>query len=275
MKATLHNHTTYSDGVKTIKEIEEMARDSGISVVAITDHDTVEGYKDIINMDNPIKFIIGVEMSTVHKDHQVHILGYFNEISDEVVEYFKILKEKREERCKKIIDNLKKYEGIDISYEEVKKEASGTVGRPHIAAVISRKLGIESDEVFKKYIGDGCKCYEKLTQISTKDGVEFLKKNNALVSLAHPIQIKGFDFRELLDFGFDAIEAYHPDQDEKYSREVKKEAYLHNLILTGGSDYHGRRHHNIFGERYIEGEDVDIFLEKLEEMKQKKYKDFN
>lgn len=269
MKATLHNHTIHSDGVKTIEEINQLALKHGFDIVAITDHDTLDGYYDILELDTPVRFIIGVEMSTVHKDKTVHVLGYFPEVKEEVIKFFQEMKKKRVSRCKKIIDNLRKYENIDITYEEVEKLAHGSVARPHIARVISEKLGISVDEVFNKYIGNDSKYYVPVSRIETRDAVKFLKDNGALVSLAHPVQIKGFDYEELLDFGFDAVEAYHPDQDDKFSEEVIRKAKKHNLIITGGSDYHGTSHCNIFEKSYIENNDLENFFEKFDNLKKK------
>lgn len=267
MKATLHNHTIHSDGTNTVKEINDLAIKNNFDVVAITDHDTLDGYFDILNLDTPVRFIIGVEMSTVHKGKNVHVLGYFNEPSEKVIKFFQNMKKERIKRCKMMIENLKKYENIDISYEEVASLANGSVGRPHIARVISEKLGISVNEVFDKYIGNDSKSYVSVGKIETKDAVKFLKENDAFVSLAHPVQIKGFDFNEIVDFGFDALEAYHPDQDEQYSEMVRKVAKEHNLIITGGSDYHGNNHSAIFEKSYIKDKDLEIFLEKFDEIK--------
>ncbi len=267
MKATLHNHTIHSDGTKTIKEINDLAIKNNFDVVAITDHDTLDGYYDILELDTPVRFIIGVEMSTVHKNKNVHVLGYFPTVNENVIKFFQNMRKERIDRCKKMIYNLRKYENIDITFEEVSKLASGSIGRPHIAKVISEKFGITSSEVFDKYIGNDSKSYVSVGKIETEDGVKFLKDNGAIVSLAHPIQIKGFDFEEILDYGFDAIEVYHPDQDDEYSNMLRKVAKKHKLIVTGGSDYHGNNHSSVFEKSFIEDKDLDVFLEKFDELK--------
>jgi len=264
MRATLHNHSIYSDGSKTIKEINEIAIKNGFDVVAITDHDTIDSYLDILDLDTSVRFIIGVELSTIYKNENVHVLGYFSGLNENVIKFFKNMRRERVERCKKIIDNLREFDGIDISFDEVRKLAHGVVGRPHVAKILSAKLGISVDQAFKKYIGNYSKSYVPVGKIGTEDAVKFLKENDAIVSLAHPIKIKGFDYKELLKFGFDAIEVYHPSQNEECSNNLRKVAKDYNLIITGGSDYHGINHINRFEQSYIEGEDLDIFLDKID-----------
>ena len=269
MRATLHNHTICSDGTQTVKDLNNLALEKNFDIVAITDHDTVDGYFDILKLDTPVRFIIGVEMSTVHRGKNVHVLGYFPSMDFETIEYFQKLKKDRITRCKMMLENLEKYENIFINYEDVEKLANGVVGRPHIAEAISLKYGVSRDDVFKKYIGNDCRSYVNVGKISTKDAVRFLKERGAIVSLAHPIQIKGFEFEEILDFGFDAIEVNHPDQNDEYRKKLRNVANRYNLIVTGGSDYHGNSHSHYFDSSYIEGEDLDIFLSKFDNLEHK------
>lgn len=262
MKANLHVHTTFSDGTKTIKEINELALKNNIDVVAVTDHDTLNAVYEIEKLDTKIKFIIGVEASCKYKNEVIHILGYFkNRPSDKIINYFKSSEEKRLNRCLKIIDNLDKYYGIKIDYEDVKKRADGLIARPHIAEAICDKYGCTFDEAFDKYIGDDSKAYVPYDVISLEDMIKLLKDNNALVVLAHPVLIKKFNYEEILNFGFDGIEAYHPSI--YYNGKIIKQAKEHNLFITGGSDYHGEITEYAFNEAYIEGNDLEIFLDKI------------
>lgn len=264
MKANLHIHTTCSDGTKTVKEINELAIKYGFDVVAITDHDTLNAVYDIKKLNTRVKFIIGVELSCKYKNEVIHILGYFNGMPDSnLIDYLKEKERERYERAIKIIEKLEKYYDIKISYDEVKKKADGLIGRPHIAEVICAKYGCTFDEAFDKYIGDDSKAYVPYTVISLEDAIKLLKENKALVVLAHPVLIKKFDYKEIINKGFDGIEVYHPNQGESFSNELLKVAKENNLFITGGSDYHGEIIENKFEESYIEGKDLDIFLKLL------------
>ena len=261
MKANLHIHTICSDGTKTVNEINDLAIKNGFDVVAITDHDTLNAVYDIKKLNTKVKFIIGAELSCKYKSEVIHILGYFKDIpNDNLINYFKEKEEERVIRTKKIIENLDKYYNIKISYDNVKKRADGLIARPHIAEEICDKYGCTFDEAFDKYIGDDSKAYVPYNVISLKDAIKLLKDNNALVVLAHPILIKKFDYKEIIDKGFDGIEVYHPDQNKDFSNELIKLAKENNLFITGGSDYHGEIIENKFEEAYIEGEDLDKFL---------------
>ena len=263
MRGNLHNHSTFSDGLKTIEEINEMAIKNNYDVVAITDHDTLDGYEVIKNINSKVKIIPGVEMKCKYNNESVHILGYFKEVDEDAIKFFDDLKVKRDLRCQEMIRRLKKYFDIDISYDDVKKIANGAIGRPHIARIICEKYNITFDEAFDKYIGNNSPAYVIETNLSIEDVINFLNRYNALKVIAHPIQIKKSDFRELVKYGFDGIEAVHPDQDEEYSEMIRQFAKENNLIVTGGADYHGDEGKRKFEDFYIEGDEMDIFLNKL------------
>lgn len=264
MKANLHVHTTCSDGTKTIEEINELALKHGFDVIGITDHDTLNGIYGIEKLNTKVKFIMGIELSCKYKKEVIHVLGYFkNRPSDDLINYFKKCEKQRLDRCLKIIDNLDKYYGIKINYEDVRKKADGLIARPHIAEVIKEKYGYTIDEVFDNFIGDDKKAYVPYEVISLEEGIKLLKENDALVVLAHPILIKTFNYKEVINMGFDGIEVYHTNQDNLYSKELIEVAKENNLFITGGSDYHGEIIENKFEKPYIEGDDLDIFLNKL------------
>ncbi|MBE6160720.1 MAG: PHP domain-containing protein [Firmicutes bacterium] len=260
-KANLHIHTTYSDGVETLDEIIEKAKYYNFDYIAITDHDTLENMDEIKTKD--FKIIQGIEMSAKYNSETIHILGYFKDKpSDELRNYLKNESIKREERAKKIIEGLKEYYNIEIDYEDVKKEADGIIARPHIAKVICKKYGRTFDEAFDLYIGDNSKAYVPYDVISLDAAIKRLKENNALVVLAHPILIKKSNYIDIID-KFDGVEVYHPDQPQNFRKELLNIAKEKNLIVTGGSDYHGNIIENKFEEAYIENDDLQNFLKSV------------
>ena len=248
MRANLHVHTNHSDGTKTVSEINELALKNNIDVIGITDHDTLNAAYDIVKLDTTVKFILGVEVSCKYKGETIHILGYFKDIPD------------------KKLDNLEKYYGIKIDYEDVKKRADGLIARPHIAEAICDKIGCTFDEAFDKYIGDDSKAYVPYDVISLSDAIKLLKENNALTVLAHPVLIKKFDYKEIINMGFDGIEVYHPNQSDEFSEELLKLAHKNHLIITAGSDYHGEIIPNKFNESLLYGNYLDEFLKALNKL---------
>ncbi len=191
------------------------------------------------------------------------MLGYFKERpSDDLINYFKKCEKQRLNRCLKIIDNLDKYYDIKISYDDVRKKADGLIARSHIAEVIKEKYGYTIDEAFDNFIGDDKRAYVPYEVISLEEEIKLLKENNALIVLAHPVLIKTFDYKEIINLGFDGIEVYHTNQDSVYSKELEV-ARENNLFITGGSDYHGEIIENKFEKPYLDGDALNMFLNKL------------
>lgn len=266
MKADLHMHTTYSDGTLNIKEIDECAFNKGLDIIAITDHDTVKVSKEIKNSSFKTKILIGVEISSEMLGSTVHILGYFynnEEPSESLYNYLEERKIEREKRVYKTIKNLKTFFDIDITYEDIVMYSDGVIGRPHIAKAIENKYKIPFNEVFDKFIGNGKPAYIPSTKIETKDAIELLKNNNALVVLAHPGQIKNLSVEEVVKLGVDGIEVRYPKHSESEIQSYIELAKKYNLVVTGGSDFHGPGVCADMGETFLEGEELDKFLSVL------------
>lgn len=267
MKIDLHTHTTYSDGEFDIKGNVSLAKKLGLDGIAITDHDSVDSWREIDSSDYDFKVIKGVELSTYHKGDVVHILGYhLNDGGDydELEDFLRKTKKDRMMRLKKIIKLLGKYD-INITVDEVLEEADGVVARPHIAAAIIKKYperGYTKDDLFRDYLGNDGPCYVEINNYEAKDGIELLKRNHCLVVLAHPLYIKKFDYKELVLFGLDGIESFYQYRFDT-SDEVLKFSLENNLIVTGGSDFHGPHVRNTMGKVYLEGNYVEKFLNRI------------
>lgn len=272
MRADLHMHTTHSDGIKTVKEIIDLAYQNKLKVFSITDHDICEEVdfaKEYANSKG-LTFIPGVELSTLHKNKSVHILGYFKDEgykSDSMIAYYKRIKEGRESRTHKFVENLKTYFDIEITYESVQSFSNGIIARPHIAKAIQEKHPEYSfDYIFQEFIGDYSKAYVPSTQLAVEDGVALLRKNGAVAVLAHPVLLKKHIKDEVLAMDFDGIEArYYRNQagDEQLYRDYARK---HGIIITAGSDYHGIKNdtkHGMVGEVFMEDADTKAFLDAL------------
>ncbi len=272
MKADLHLHTTYSDGLKTAVEVITKAKRIGLDVISITDHDICTGVTEnlVLAEELGIRYIPGIELSTTHKNKPVHLLGYFMDDSyqsTEMLEYYVSIKFGREERAKKFISNLDKYFKIKITYEEVQNYSNGIIARPHIAKAVNYNYPEYTlDYIFEHFIGDHSIAYVPTCELSILEGIELLKRNNCIVVLAHPVLLKKNILNEVLSYDYDGYEARYfrnKEGDEKFFTNL---AYKKQMIITAGSDYHGQKgdtKHGEIGEVVLDSNDLTVFLNKF------------
>lgn len=245
----LHTHTTASDGSMRPAELVLHARNAGLKAVAVTDHDTVEGLEEAAAEGSKvgIEVLPGVEISADY-EKETHILGYFpNGNYSGIVDVLKQLKKNRDERNPKIIDKLNEL-GMNISMDEVTGEAAGSViGRPHIAAALLRKGYISSiQEAFEKYLAHGRPAYFKKDKLTPGESIGAINKAGGIPVLAHPISMGYGIYRleklvaELQSYGLKGIECYYVDYDIEDRTNLLRIARMYDLLVTGGSDFHGR-----------------------------------
>lgn len=269
MKADLHSHTLHSDGFFSVYDLVNIAKDRGMDIIGITDHDNLDSYNSylIVKDKLPIKVIIGVELSTWHMGENVHILGYFYNNSnpgEEIVNFLTNIKRIRIERAKKIIDNLKKYFDIEIDYDEISKKAKGIIGRPHIVNEVSEKYNLPTDEVFKRYLTNDSVAFVPTTNTTCKEAIDLLHRNNGIAIWAHPVHNKNkFDELDIINMGIDGIEGNYPDNTEEDTIHYRELCTKYNLLFTAGSDFHNHESHSEIGTSYIEEDDINKFLNKL------------
>jgi 3',5'-nucleoside bisphosphate phosphatase len=268
-KCDLHIHSICSDGRFTPKDIVKMAKQRNLDYVSLTDHDTLTGIKEALNEAEAlnVKFIPGIELSTEYNRESIHILGFFNKDNYDHPELNNILaelKERRISRAHKIVDNLKKYHNIKIDINKVLSNGKDTIARPHIAkAIIDAGYSYDHDYIFDNFIGNNCPAYIPSTKLSTKEGIELLKKYNALVFLAHPVLVKKTPVEDLLDLGFDGLEAIYYKNKEADTENFLKLAKDRNLFISSGSDCHGipnDKGHGSVGDVNITQEDYIISM---------------
>lgn len=266
----MHTHSTASDGVYSPGKLVEYAIKKRLSGIAITDHDTIDGIEEAIQEANKYKdfFIIpGIELSTEHNSEEVHILGYGIDYKMEyLLEVLDNLQNARNNRAYKIIDKLSSL-GFKINYEDlIQASKNSSIGRPHIARVLIQKGYVKnSEEAFKKYLSKGCPAYvprEKLTPI---DAVNIIEKSGGVSVAAHPGLLKSSTtLRYLIEIGINGIEVYHPDHTEDSSLKYLNLAKQHNLLITGGSDFHyppqDDRYHGDLGSVTISLENIKKLL---------------
>ena len=264
MKADFHIHTYYSDGVFAPEKIVDLAVDAGLEAIALTDHDNVLSYevaKKYIDENNiNLKIIQGLEVNTLYKDYEVHILGYFPDVTNsDFIAMLKTQQHARLKQTKEIIRLLNKKEGIKISLEDIKKMVAegGSIGRPHIAKAITNAGGTSGViEAYNKYIHKDSPVYVERKTVSPFDAVEVIYDSGGVPVIAHPYDIDIAEklIKELMNYGLRGIEAYHRKHSPAIVEYFSSMAEELGLSVTGGSDFHAPNIMNgqiILGKNFV------------------------
>jgi hypothetical protein len=251
----LHIHSTASDGTLAPLEILSLARELKLGAIAITDHDTISGVKAVLEagLPNDIEFVTGVEISTApippfDTSNSYHLLGYFIRIDDAALNHTLLrLQTARHDRNVQIIARLRNL-GIDIRLEDLNREdATSQAGRPHIAQVLIRKGIVSSiEEAFDTYLGDGKPAYTDKFRISCHQAIQLIANAGGIPVIAHPGLLNIGDsfamnafLSALKQLGLKGIEVYYPEHSDNEIDLFLNLAASHELIVTGGSDFHG------------------------------------
>ena len=269
-KADLHMHTTYSDGALTPLELIAKAGNAGLSVISITDHDSVGALDEAsaCARDWGIEVVPGMELSATLNGAEVHILGYFMDYRDPVLEeYLVTFREGRLKRAERIVDKLNRM-NIPLRMESVLAHATGdSVGRPHIAtALVTEGHAGSYHEAFKKYIGDGRPAFEKKAAFSPEETVRLIAHAGGLSFLAHPGRATSDEsLFHLLKAGIDGIEVIHPSHSPDVVRFYRGVVSEYCLLESGGSDFHGgpKGDDHLLGQVGIPTSTVDVMRHRL------------
>lgn len=244
----LHTHSTASDGTDSPAGLMARAHALGLRAVALTDHDTLAGLPEAEEAARHlgIGFIRGCEISTRSEAGEHHILGLWVPHEAEALEsWLAAVLGRRNERNAEMVSRLRAL-GLDITLEEVRARASGSVGRPHMAAVLVEKGYVQdTNEAFREYLGVKGKAFVPKRVPAPEEAVSVLKKMGASAVLAHPFlnapapEAVEALARRLVASGLEAIEAWHTRHSESDTRHCVDLAARMGLGLSGGSDYHG------------------------------------
>jgi len=252
----MHTHSTASDGTYSPSDIAVLAKQASLSLIALTDHDTMAGVDECFNkgleLDLPV--LAGVEMSCVYNEKEIHILGYLLpdsfppkkiNISQAIFDGLNFFAKERADRNAEIIRRFKN-DGVIISESDLNNGNPNTqITRAHFANALI-KIGLVKDkaEAFEKYLEYGGK-YIPVKNINTSICMDFLKKNNFFISLAHPFLYKFSDeeleklLSHLISLGLNGIEVYHSTHSSDDINKLLSISNTYNLFPTGGSDFHG------------------------------------
>jgi len=245
-QADLHIHSTTSDGRLTPAEVVKEAAERGLKFMSLTDHDTVDGIapaKAAVQSFPGLKLIPGIEISTDIPDGEVHVLGYFIDYtSRELGAKLARFRNSRLNRARGMVAKLDKL-GVHLDWERVQQIAGSSVmGRPHIAQAMLEKGYIDTfKQAFTDYIGRDGPAYVEREKVTPAEAVALIIKARGLAVLAHPFTAGDPEAMtiELKSAGLVGIETYYNGYSDEEIDLLVKLAQRHNLITTGGSDFHG------------------------------------
>jgi predicted metal-dependent phosphoesterase TrpH len=245
----LHIHSTYSDGTLSPRAIVDLAKKVGVQALALTDHDTVAGVAEARAHGKKagIEVISGIEISSWLDNIPLHILGYRLRYKDNGLHQRLLrLQEGRQIRNEKILSKLK-HLGIDLTMAELTAFSEhGQAGRPHIAQLLVNKgTAATLEQAFRCYLRRGAAAYVERFKYYADDAIAMIREAGGIAVLAHPVAldpaltaIPGL-LRELHQLGLQGVEVYYPTHSSKTVRQLKKIAADLDLLITGGSDFHG------------------------------------
>lgn len=278
-KIDLHTHSTASDGTLTPAALVKKAYDAGLTAVALTDHDTVDGLAEFHSACEKygIEGISGVEISAqYHKE--MHILGFFvDETDNELIQKLDELKNARETRNRKVL-KLMQENGMDITEEDITSQKDGATlrntGRAHLARAMVNKGYVKTiEEAFSKYLKKGNSCYVERITYSPEESIRMIKAAGGTAVLAHPVYITE-EYNELYSLleklkglGLDGAECYYNSYTEEFSEMCGEICDKLGLIKSGGSDFHGANKPDIDIGRVSTGYVPYSVLRKLKEQR--------
>jgi predicted metal-dependent phosphoesterase TrpH len=246
MRVDLHLHTTASDGQYAPSALVSLARQHGLEVIAVTDHDTTDGVIEAqeaaSRMGSPL-VIPGIELSAEDTAGDVHVLGYHIDLKvlafQERIAYFR---DERYSRGQRIIERLAGL-GMPLDWNRVLAIADGgSIGRPHVARAMVEARYVESvREAFDRFLYNGGPAYVARPRLSPEEAVELIHSAAGVAVLAHPALLPDYAaiLQRLILVGLDGVEVVHPANPENLRLNLRALAQQHTLIMTGGTDFHG------------------------------------
>lgn len=250
MTIDLHTHSTRSDGTFTPAALVREARAAGLTHMALTDHDTVEGVPEAREeaRRQGIAFLSGLEISAEYQPGTMHILGYgFDETSAALLERLTSVQRWRDERNPKIVEKLN-HLGVVLTLPEVEAvSGGGLVGRPHFAKVLMDKGYVKTrQEAFDRYLAKGGPAYVDKARLSPEESIALIRAAGGVAVLAHPLQLQAADeealqavVQTLVKAGLQGLECHYRNHTPEDTRRFLALAKSNGLLVTGGSDFHG------------------------------------
>jgi len=250
-RINLHLHTRASDGAFSPAQIVNQAKKIGLDLISITDHDTADAYTQLPERVAPLRILPGMEISSMHQGHDVHILAYGYDSRNKALNELTVMYlEARRTRAIRMIELLGKL-GMEITIDEVAAMAGARelIVRPHIAQVLVQKGYVShKNEAFDKYIGNFKPAFVAKPELSVSDVIDVIHQAHGFAIIAHPGKLAKPEYiDEFLAFGIDGLEVWHPDHYQNQVDTFTEFCCKNGLYMTAGSDFHG------------EGEGINLF----------------
>ena len=259
----LHIHSNFSDGDLSPIEILKIAKEKKLKGISITDHDTIAAYNETVLKEAArlqIELIVGIEISSIHENENVHVLGYNFDLADSSLhEFLQEVRKRRRERNEIILNKLKE-NGIEIAKQEVNSTFPfSAIGRMHIAKIMQKKGYVSSvKEAFDKYLKDKGPCYVRGEKFSSLEVIKIIQKAKGKAILAHPHLLHSSHLlTSLLKLPFDGMEVFYGVKPTKEEKKYLDIALEKKWLITGGSDFHGEAKPFIkIGSSWIDSENL-------------------
>mgnify|MGYP001800021766 CR=1 FL=1 len=265
----LHCHTTFSDGTLTPRQLVERAVVKGVKALAITDHDTISGWSEACTAAQPhgLEIVPGIELSTVYNGRSMHILGFYPDPKKLETP----LNERTQGRHRRAQKMAHKLAELGFPIELPPMSGAMAPGRPHIASALLAAGHVTSQqEAYQRFIGDYGPAYVAYEKFTAQEGIALLRNCGAVPVWAHPYLFRGGIVEEVLpelvNAGLMGIEVYHPQHSVSEERVLEELCEQYNLLMTGGSDYHGPQPKPKAGNIDLNG--LELSLELLDSVKQ-------
>ncbi|MBV9225643.1 MAG: PHP domain-containing protein [Acidobacteriaceae bacterium] len=252
----LHSHTTESDGSYTPEELIDLAVQTDLQALAITDHDTFSGYEMALPFARKagLDLVRGIELNSrlnlTNRDDSraAHLLGLFpsREPSEEFINWIEDQRSDRRERNRKLAETLQE-RGVKVTLEEAEARGRNLTSRTHFAQILIEKGYVNSfDEAFREYLGEDAPSYVARQSLTSEEVIRRIRSGGGVSVVAHPVRLslsRDAERQELVklkEAGLAALEIYHSDQDPQLQAYYHQLAQELDLLPTGGSDFHGR-----------------------------------
>ncbi len=239
----LHMHSTASDGVLTPAQLVDFAASRGVTVMALTDHDTFDGVDSLRAVQTSIPVLPGIELSMADM-HGLHLLGYGWTEAPALRQTVRTLANSRLSRARRMVEKLTEL-GYPLDYEALCAACQGSVGRPHIArAMVAAGYVKSTEDAFARLIGDDGPAYVPNERLTMAQALPLLRRNGFIPVMAHPAEVTQhhLTLRTLLNTwkeqGLMGLEVYHPANQKMGFSTLDSMARSMGLLVTGGSDYH-------------------------------------
>jgi hypothetical protein len=265
----LHMHSTASDGVFSPTEVVQLAQERGLTTIALTDHDTTSGWEEAMTAGRElgVEVLGGFEINSETDLGHIDFLVYGADADNvELQDFLVTIRDARVGRAKGMVKKLAEL-GLPLEWERVLRLAGDaqSIARPHVArALVEAGYVTSTQAAFDKYLNDEGPAYVHRLEVKPQEVIETIHRACGVIVLSSPEHSKTTPLTPTLAaMGLDGIEVYYFDHSDEKRIELLELARQHNLIATGGSDFHGDKTHAELGSVYVPPEVLTQLKERI------------